>query len=96
MAKVLKGDKRTLTERFMHFKEHYSFTAAFCNIGAGHEKENVKAKVGYHRRNMLVPIPKIDSLIKSFLPGVKKTVTGAITGWIPLIMSCLKKISHLF
>jgi len=62
VAKVLKEDKRILTERFIRFKEHYSFTAAFCNIGAGHEKGNVEAKVGYHRRNMLVPVPRIDSL----------------------------------
>jgi transposase len=62
VAKVLKEDKRALTERFMRFKEHYGFTAAFCNIGAGHEKGNVEAKVGYHRRNMLVPVPRTDDL----------------------------------
>lgn len=62
VTKVLKEGKRSLTERFLRFKEHYAFDAAFCNIGAGHEKGNVEAKVGYHRRNMLVPVPKIDSL----------------------------------
>ena len=62
VAKVLKGEKRQLTEKFLRFKEHYGFEAVFCNIGAGHEKGNIEAKVGYHRRNMLVPVPRTKSL----------------------------------
>ena len=62
VAKVLKGDKRKLTEQFLRFKAHYGFQSVFCNIGAGHEKGSIEAKVGYHRRNMLVPVPKTDDL----------------------------------
>lgn len=64
VTKVLKEGNRTLTERFLRFKEHYGFEAVFCNIGAGHEKGNVEAKVGYHRRNMLVPVPKTEDLCR--------------------------------
>jgi hypothetical protein len=42
--------------------EHYRFEAAFCNLDAGHEKGNVENKVGYHRRNMLVPVPKFEKI----------------------------------
>jgi hypothetical protein len=47
----------------MRFMEHYRFEAAFCNKNAGYEKGSVEGKVGYHRRNMLVPVPRISDLI---------------------------------
>jgi transposase len=58
VAKVIKGGGRNLTDDFLRFMEHYRFEAAFCNVDAGHEKGNVENKVGYHRRNMLVPVPR--------------------------------------
>jgi hypothetical protein len=57
----------------MRFKNHYGFKAAFCNPQSGHEKGNVENKVGYHRRNLFVPPPRIDDL-KAFnrkLPPVE-------------------------
>lgn len=62
VTKVLKNGGRNLTEDFLRFQEHYRFEAAFCNTNAGHEKGNVEGKVGYHRRNMLVPLPRINDL----------------------------------
>jgi len=62
VTKVLKEGERTLTEGFLRFMEHYRFEAAFCNVDSGHEKGNVEGKVGYHRRNMLVPIPHFKNL----------------------------------
>jgi transposase len=62
VSKVMKEGGRTLTEDFLRFKEHYRFDAVFCNLEAGHEKGNVEGKVGYHRRNMLVPVPRLVSL----------------------------------
>lgn len=59
---VLKQGGRHLTEDFMRFVEHYRFEAAFCNAASGWEKGNVEGKVGYHRRNMLVPVPRFKSL----------------------------------
>ncbi len=63
VSKVLKEGERKLTESFMRFREHYRFEAVFCNVGSGHEKGNVESKVGYHRRNMLVPVPRFTSLV---------------------------------
>jgi hypothetical protein len=60
VAKIIKGGGRTLTDDFLRFMEHYHFEAVFCNVDAGHEKGNVENKIGYHRRNMLVPVPRFE------------------------------------
>jgi len=45
VTSVLKDGKRLLTDRFLRFKEHYGFKAAFCNPNAGHEKGYVTPEV---------------------------------------------------
>lgn len=62
VTKVIRGGKRDTTERFDRFREHYRFHAVFMNPGEGHEKGNVENKVGYHRRNFLVPVPRFQFL----------------------------------
>lgn len=57
ITKIIRGGGRETTERFDHFREHYRFQAVFMNPGEGHEKGNVENKVGYQRRNFLVPMP---------------------------------------
>lgn len=42
VKKILKNDGRELTEAFLRFKNHYGFTAAFCNAGSSHEKGHVE------------------------------------------------------
>jgi len=59
---IFKADGRELTDAFLRFKNHYGFATAFCNPSRGHEKGSVETKVGYHRRNMLVPVPEVDDL----------------------------------
>lgn len=61
VAKVLEGTERELTDGFTRFMLHYRFKADFCNPASGNEKGNVENKVGYIRRNALVPIPTIIS-----------------------------------
>jgi transposase len=62
VSKILKEGGRTLTDDFLRFSEHYRFEPVFCNVEAGHEKGNVEGKVGYHRRNWLVPVPRFERL----------------------------------
>ncbi len=69
VTKILKGGERLLNETFSRFKNHYGFTAAFCNAGKGNEKGSVENKVGYLRRNLLVPVPRFDDL-KAFNRGL--------------------------
>ena len=56
--------KRKLTEMFMRFTMHHRFKAEFCNPDSPHEKGNVENKVGYIRRNYLLPPPEIVDLEK--------------------------------
>jgi transposase len=64
VSNILKNGTRTLTNKFLAFKNHYGFETVFCNINAGNEKGSIENKVGYHRRNMLVPVPEIVDLKK--------------------------------
>jgi transposase len=62
MSKDRTDERRIFTDSFLRFKEHHGFIAAFCNPSSGNEKGNVENKVGYHRRNFLVPVPEFDDL----------------------------------
>lgn len=52
--------QRKITEMFMRFTMHHRFKADFCNPESPHEKGNVENKVGYLRRNYLLPPPRIE------------------------------------
>ena len=54
--------KRSLTEMFMRFTMHHRFKAEFCNPDSPQEKGSVENKVGYIRRNYLLPPPVIEDL----------------------------------
>ena len=53
--------ERKLTDMFMRFAMHHRFKAEFCNPDSPQEKGNVENKVGYLRRNLLLPPPKIEA-----------------------------------
>ena len=59
---IIKGGGREVTERFKRFCEHYRFKPVFMNPESGWEKGNVENKVGYLRRNELVPVPHFEAL----------------------------------
>ena len=62
VTKILKDGGRQLTDRFLRFSEHYGFRYRFMNPESGWEKGSVENKVGYVRRNFLVPPPRFTSL----------------------------------
>jgi len=62
VKKIKEYGERELTKGFLRFMMHYGFQSNFCNPDSGHEKGSVENKVGYHRRNMLVPIPEFKDL----------------------------------
>lgn len=64
VSKVMKNGERNFTEAFLRFAQHHGFAYTFCNPSSGNEKGNVENKVGYHRRNMLVPVPEFEVLKK--------------------------------
>lgn len=56
------GAHAKVQDRYKILSAHYAFKAEFCNIASGHEKGLVEGLVGWIRRNVLVPIPRVDSL----------------------------------
>ena len=62
VTEIIKGGDRRLTEGFQRFAEHYRFKPVFMNANSGNEKGNVENKVGYLRRNELVPVPEFYNL----------------------------------
>ena len=58
VTEIIKGGGRKLTDRFIRFCEHYGFKPVFMNPSAGWEKGNCENKVGYCRRNFMVPVPR--------------------------------------
>ncbi|PWL79865.1 MAG: IS21 family transposase [Coriobacteriia bacterium] len=55
-------DAVKLTKLFSAFCAHYNFAYTFCNPDSGHEKGNVEGKVGFIRRNIFTPPPRIDNI----------------------------------
>lgn len=62
VQKIKEHGERDLTKGFMRFMLHYGFNSNFCNPNSGNEKGSVENKVGYHRRNLFVPIPEFKDL----------------------------------
>jgi hypothetical protein len=58
---IEKHGERTLTDMFMRFTMHHRYKAEFCNPDSPHEKGNVECKVGYIRRNFMLPPPEIET-----------------------------------
>lgn len=59
--KVLNGRNREEQDAFISFRSHYLYQAQFCNVRAGWEKGGVEGRVGYVRRNWLIPIEEFES-----------------------------------
>lgn len=47
---------------YTQLSAHYGFEALFCNPAEGHEKGLVEGLVGWARRNILVPVPRVSNL----------------------------------
>src|SRR5271155_1375512 len=57
VKKILRGQQRELTARFIAFRSHWQYQAEFCTPGEGHEKGGVEGEAGDFRRNHWVPVP---------------------------------------
>ncbi len=64
VARVLKGRRRSESDRFVALRSHYLFESSFCQRGeqGAHEKGGVESEVGRFRRRHLVPVPKVGSM----------------------------------
>ena len=58
------GVHAKIQARYAALSAHYAFKPEFCNIASGHEKGLVEGLVGWIRRNILVPIPRVETIEK--------------------------------
>ena len=56
------GSHAKKQEGYTALSAHYGFEALFCNPAEGHEKGLVEGLVGWARRNILVPVPRVKSI----------------------------------
>ena len=56
------GAHAKMQDRYKAFAAHYAFHCDFTNISAGHEKGLVEGLVGWSRRNIFVPVPKVETI----------------------------------
>lgn len=56
------GAQAKKQEGYTKLSAHYGFEALFCNPAEGHEKGLVEGLVGWARRNILVPVPRVSSI----------------------------------
>jgi hypothetical protein len=62
VKKILRGQRREETSRFIAFRSHWRYASEFCTPGEGHEKGGVEGEAGYFRRNHWVPVPAAPDL----------------------------------
>lgn len=56
------GAHARMQEGYSALSAHYGFDAVFCNPAEGHEKGLVEGLVGWARRNICVPVPKVEDM----------------------------------
>jgi transposase len=54
------GQEPVFNPRYKDFADHFGFTIAPCNVGAGHEKGRVENAVGYVKKNFLAGLELTD------------------------------------
>src|SRR5204862_6248048 len=62
VKKIVRGQQREETARFIAFRSHWRFAAEFCTPAEAHEKGGIEAEAGYFRRNHWVPVPQAADL----------------------------------
>lgn len=56
------GAHARMQDGYSALSAHYGFDAVFCNPAEGHEKGLVEGLVGWARRNICVPVPKVPDI----------------------------------
>ena len=63
VIQVLQGRERKLTKAFLRLQSCYLFQEHFCLVRRANEKGHVERLLGTARRNFLVPVPEVASLV---------------------------------
>src|SRR5882672_4599284 len=83
VARILGDGKRLRTRVFSELQSHYLFEDRFGRPGKGNDKGKVEGLVGYARRNLMVPLPRvrtIDEFNVRLLAGCDKRQVALLRG----------------
>ena len=83
VKKIVRGQRREETDRFLAFRSHWRYESEFCTPGEGHEKGGVEGEVGFFRRNHWVPVPQavdIADLNRQLLASCREDEHRTIAG----------------
>jgi transposase len=64
VSKIIGPRERKLTHEFLRLESHYLFAHHFCLVRRPNEKGHVEHLLDFARKNYLVPVPKVDSLVE--------------------------------
>ncbi len=77
------GAQAAAQDDYVQLSAHYGFEPVFCNPSSGNEKGLVENLVGYIRRNVCVPLPKVkdlDELNGKLLEKCSRYLTHQVEG----------------
>src|SRR5258705_7764212 len=83
VAKILGGEERLRTRSFSELQSYYLFADKFRRPAKGNDKGKVEGLVGYARRNLMVPLPRvrtIDEFNVRLLAGCDKRQVAVLRG----------------
>jgi transposase len=63
VTKITGSRERQRSREYLRLQSHYLFQDHFCLVRRANEKGKVEGLVGFGRRNFLVPVPQVDSLV---------------------------------
>jgi len=72
VKKLYRGHRRDEQKNFTIFRSHFMFEGHFCNPQSPNEKGHVEGLVGVIRRNVFVPVPKVEFI---------EELNGPILNW---------------
>jgi transposase len=62
VARIVGSRERVVTREFQRLMSHFLFASHFCLVRRPNEKGHIERLVEYARSNLLVPVPRVDSL----------------------------------
>src|SRR3954463_16172411 len=83
VARILGDGVRQRTRVFSELQSHYVFSDRFGRPGKGNDKGKVEGLVGWVRRNLLVPVPRVASLAalnEQLLEGCRRRLGDRLRG----------------
>lgn len=93
------GSNAIAQDNYVKLSAHYGFEPIFCSVASGNEMGLVEGLVGYIRRNICVPMTKVDDLNELNVILKEKCVdylNHKIRGKSDSVGNCLRKKKEIY